>query len=107
MLLEPGSNLQDLFRTIPSPETLDSKTLSLIKQFAFKELINGTAQQEAALALTTVFTVTEEKHEFLADFIECHVDKIANTDRVQFRRRGMFRSKSSVSYMAYVLCILL
>jgi hypothetical protein len=43
MLLDPGSNLQDLFRTIPSPETLDSKTLSLIKQLAFKELINGTA----------------------------------------------------------------
>jgi hypothetical protein len=54
-----------------------------------------------------VFTVTEEKHEFLADFIECHVDKIARSDRVQFKRRGMFRSKSSVSYMAYTLCILL
>lgn len=63
--------------------------------------------QSASDALAIVFKVSEQPREFLADFLDCFIELVASQEKPKLRRRGMFRAKTSVSYMTYTLCLIL
>lgn len=57
--------------------------------------------------LIALYGVSDEKREFLSDYLSHFVDLFVNHDKVQLKRRGMFRSKASMTYMTYTLCMLM
>ena len=64
-------------------------------------------QAEACQILVGLFNDSENKIEMLIDLWDAHIDNIMAYDKYELKRRGMFRSNSSVSFLTYTVCLML
>jgi hypothetical protein len=62
---------------------------------------------EASHILVGLYIDSEAKDEMVADLLDVHVDSIITSEKCELKRRGMFRSNSSVSFLVYTLCVML
>lgn len=100
--------MPDLLQKMPPIEILDSATLLKLKQIAYKAFVASEHQQSASDCLVQLFTVRSAScEEFLADYLDHCVALVKETEKPVLQRRGMFRSKNSLTYFTYTLCMLL
>ena len=49
----------------------------------------------------------EIKIEMLADVVDAYIENIMTSEKLELKRRSMFRSSSSVSFLTYTVCVML
>jgi len=64
-------------------------------------------QAEASQILVELFNDSQNKCEVLVDLLDAHIENIMVSDKCELKRRGMFRSNSSVSFLAFTVCVML
>lgn len=64
-------------------------------------------QAEASQILVGLFNDSSNKSEMLVDLLDAHIENIMLSDKCELKRRGMFRSNSSVCYLTYTVCVML
>ena len=111
LLKMPNCSLIELMDVIPPFETMDSESRQLLKRLCLSQFVSTENQHvmhaEASQILVGLYLDCEEKSEMLADLIEAHIDSMMTNEKCELKRRSMFRSNSSVTFLAYTLCVML